>query len=205
MSANPDTAGSETQSDGYARRNWWGEHDTDAERRKAERQDSHHDHGTRSKADWLAHALLKATAPRLLDPISLEEDGTERELSAPELYVEPSRVEDADGQLVAELYGDHRRHRYEPETGHITGPKIDDRPTDEFLEVVDTVLRLAKQNEGLRDTVAERIRALAERGKENQGRLPETDMTDVRIMSDVIRCIDDPTALADLEKRRRYR
>ena len=191
----------------YRRDNWWfsetghpghGEDDVDAG--ESDEQDDAGPHIERpgtSRAEWIAHKVLKATAPLICpitanadpdeDDLAMHEVNHEIELTDPELYVEASGVDVGDGKM-RKMYGDHRRHRYNPVYGYITGPQIADQPTEQFLQVVDIVLELGMLNEGLREKTADRIRTLA-RVRKGAGD------DDVSIMTEVVRCVESPGLL----------
>ncbi|WP_147302058.1 hypothetical protein [Haloferax sp. Atlit-4N] len=127
------------------------------------------------------------------------EEDIEEEMTDPEVYVEASVVVlDQDEKVRREMYGDHRRYRFAPATGHISGPLIADQPTETFLRTVETVVDYAIQEVGvsLREKTGERIKTFARVRKENQD--DPRGKPDVKIMAEVVRCIDDPDRLDDL-------
>ncbi|ELZ96599.1 hypothetical protein [Haloferax sulfurifontis] len=167
----------------------------------------HHDEkqGT-TRAEWVAHNLLKESA-KLFCPVTKHEENRLEQMTNPEVYVERSVVfvdrglDDDAGASADELegrvmYADHRRYRVSERSGHISGPLIGDQPKAEFLDVVDQVLDYAQADVrySLREQTASRIRSLACAYKSAQSRRKP----DVKIMEEVVRCIDDPDRLDGL-------
>lgn len=166
------------------------------------------DHGGTSRAEWIAHQLVKDSAPAVLSGAALFGDpdddyaihdakGTRVELTDPEVYVEPSRLS-ADGGPERELYADHRRVRVDEEHGYLGGVVLADRSKHAFMGLVEITVAMAKQNESLRDSVADDLVDLARSRKEESCDAVE-DQSDVAIMTEVVRCIEQPSRLEDKE------
>ena len=191
------------ESDWFAARDYPGHGDQDDDR---DGDGSHHrDYGATSKADWLAHQLLRRTG-RLLcattlfgtpdrgleplfawlydddlvdhDPLAMHHENGEVELTDPIVRL---------GRVGGEEFGttEYTSERYQkrvnPEHGYISGGEstgviIGDRPTAAFLEVVDIYLDVKDIEWGR----AAELRELAEREKEAGER------RDVDILSRVI-------------------
>jgi len=182
-----------------SRENFWGEEaglpqpDDDDDREFP-------DHGGTSRAEWIAHQLVKESAPAILsgtalfgnpdDPLATHDANVEVEMTAPAVYVEPSELEE-ENEVSRPLYEDHRRKRYDPEHGYIGGVVLADRPKHQFLALVEIVVAMAKQNEDLRDSVADDLTELARSRKEESCEAVE-DQSDVAIMTEVVRCIENP-------------
>jgi len=185
-----------------ARENWWGE---EAGLPQADDDDDREfpDHGGTSRAEWLAHQLVKDSAPAILSGVALFGDPEEEyathdanvkvELSDPQVYVEPSTL-DADGKPERELYGNHRRVRIDEVHGYLGGVVLADRSKHEFLRLVEIVAAMAKQNEDLRESVANQLTDLARSRKEQSCEATE-DQSDAAIMTEVVRCIENPGLL----------
>lgn len=168
-------------------------------------QQGHADHGGTSRAEWIAHQLVKESAPAILsgaalfgdpdDEYATHETQTKVELTDPQVYVAPSTLE-GDGELERELYGDHRRVRVDEEHGYLGGVVLADRPKHEFMGLVEIVVAMAKQRENLRDSVADDLAELARSRKEQSCDAVE-DQSDVAIMTEIVRCIEQPSLLND--------
>ncbi|RDZ52856.1 hypothetical protein C5C07_13955 [Haloferax sp. Atlit-4N] len=66
-----------------------------------------------------------------------------------------------------------------------------DRPKEEFLKIVEIVLERARMKSGVRQATAKRIRTMAATKK-------SAGESDVRTMTRVIRCLDEPRELDQL-------
>lgn len=167
----------------YPRRNFWGD-DLDDD---ADESPGHTELSGTDKWEYVAWEFLVNTGTLLCSE-------TGRELSDPELHL-PKLFED-DCRSIE--YGQHRhRRRIEPESGRInwgetTSTRLDPRPKDEFMQVVDLVLDWVEQSRGFEVGIdhRDRSRTLALCEKED-GR------HDVAVLADVFRCIDDADRLAD--------
>lgn len=131
----------------YPRRNWWGEDDETTDHRGG-----HDELAGTSREAYVAHKLLKEWGATMLDPVSLFEepgedapeawclhdDGEIVALSEPSEYV-PKRHDGAYGSFDYRQF--RHRNRVSEEYGYLSfGGPIADRPTEEFLAVVDAAL-----------------------------------------------------------------
>ncbi|NHX37865.1 MULTISPECIES: hypothetical protein [Halolamina] len=189
-----------------ARGNWWGEEaglpqSDDADDR------GHADHGGTSRAEWIAHQLVKESAPAILSGTALFGDPDEEyathdanvevELTDPEVYVAPSTL-DAEGEPERELYADHRRVRVDEQHGYLGGVVLADRSKHEFMAQVEIVVAMAQQREHLRDSTANDLVDLA-RSRKAESHDAVQDQSDVAIMTEIVRCIETPALLKDKE------
>jgi|GEM_PF-1699684 hypothetical protein len=182
---------------------WWGE---EAGLPQPDSDDRDHaDHGGTSKAEWIAHQLVKASAPAILSGAALFGDPDEEfathdanvevELTEPQEYVAPSTLS-VDGEAERELYGDHRRVRVDEDHGYLGGVVLADRSKHEFLGLVEIVLAMAQQHEDLRSSTADDLAALARSRKEQSCDAVE-DQSDVAIMTEIVECIETPSLLSE--------
>jgi len=164
-------------------------------------------HGT-TKAEYVAHSLLKQSATVLCpvtlhappnrgkeplfnflfgdadelehDPDALHTEREAVELSDPELHVPK---EFPDGFAPDESVQYRLRRRYNDEYGYVSfGGKIANRPTDEFMEIVDSVLDYLV---GRDDTALDRETADGIREGALHCKL-DGEMDDVEIMEEVV-------------------
>lgn len=187
------------------RSDWWGEEAGLPQSEDEQREFG--DHGGTSRAEWIAHQLVKESAPAILSGAALfgdpdeefatHETKTKVELTDPQVHVAPSTLE-ADGEPERELYGDHRRVRVDEEHGYLGGVVLADRPKHEFMGLVEIVVAMAKQRENLRDSVADDLVNLARSRKEESCDAVE-DQSDVAIMAELVRCIETPALLSGKE------
>jgi len=188
-----------------ARGNWWG--DEAGLPQPADDDHEFQDHGGTSRAEWIAHQLVKESAPAILsgtalfgdpdDPLATHDANVEVELTDPQVYV-PSSTLDAEGEPERELYGDHRRVRVDEQHGYLGGVVLADRSTHEFMSLVEIVVAMAKQRENLRNSVANDLVGLARSRKEHACDAVQ-DQSDVAIMTELVRCIERPSLLQDKE------
>jgi len=96
-----------------------------------------------TKAEWFSKSiLLQVGEPVVLCPRCLHEDDVASELSEPVDHIPPSHVS-LEGENSRQFYTDHRRHRYclDWRCGHYAwGGVLQDRPTTEYLRVVEITL-----------------------------------------------------------------
>jgi hypothetical protein len=166
----------------YPRQNFWGE-DLDVE--NTDDQDSSVADGsppegyTMDLARWKAHAILKESATKLCGK-SWSEGGLKIELTEPVIHPPDEPVAD-------------QRHarRYNPERGYISGPhdtwvKLDDRPREQFLSLVESLLDLWRESVGLSDRECDCLREQARTKKRQQ------DTTDQEIVTQLILAVEQP-------------
>jgi len=187
-----------------ARGNWWGE---EAGLPQPDGDRGHADHGGTSRAEWIAHQLVKESAPAILsgtalfgdpdDPLATHDANIEVELTEPQEYVPPSTL-DTEGEPERELYGDHRRVRVDEQHGYLGGVVLADRSKHAFMSLVEIVVAMAKQRENLRNSVAKDLVGLARSRKEASHDAVQ-DQSDVAIMTEIVRCIERPSLLTDKE------
>lgn len=134
----------------YARRDWWGEEETD-EPDDLEDGDSHvvgHDPDgnpvTKQKIESLAHSFLKQTLDRpMLDPIALfeavedgnhSEEGVALDLTDPKVYPPTGEGSQLDRRKMERTAPSTKRWRFQEETGHVAyGGIVPGRPADQLM------------------------------------------------------------------------
>jgi hypothetical protein len=189
----------------YPRDNYFAETDSEESNEDA----GHLEFAGIAKAEWAAKSLLMDGVGRL-DPIVLEEDPTQCPKDCPEFEAdgecrhqswilhdedttnelsEPKHyVRELESQLLTSdgLY----RRRENEECGHlVSGGAIPDRPTEEFLGIVDDWLQFLQQpNSNLMITTAERERLL-HRARELKRSGEKHDVTILRqLIQEVTSC-----------------
>lgn len=176
---------STTDSDGYARYDWWGDVDDTPDRQghapPQEGPPPGYDHDL---ARWKAHYILKDTAEKVCG-LTLSEAGREVELTEP--CICPPRDHEYHGHL-----------RYNPESGHITGPfstwvHLADRPRGEFMDVIETCLDLWRVHPGLSEREVDALRSKAGELKGRQ------DTTDEGVLATLIEAVVTPVPVTDYD------
>lgn len=133
----------DTRSDGYARRDWWGESETDSP------SAGHDPHVLNDREEIIAYSILVETAAESC-PIArrppesdadLHDVPQRVEISDPELHIPYDSIITAAGDY-ARPFGQHpNRRRYCPEFGYIsTGPHLEDRPAEDLRQLVENTL-----------------------------------------------------------------
>lgn len=158
--------------DGYRRDNWWGGESDDADEPQGRSWGHAHQFvaGT-SREAWVAHEILRKGATMLSavtlfedpdDPLAIHDENHASELSDPELHV----PHEASSAWYDQDYGVQRhRRRYDLEYGYVSGVVIEDRPTDDFLAIVDDVVEYAALPPSRAEETLEKARELKQRGE----------------------------------------
>ncbi|MFD1527501.1 MULTISPECIES: hypothetical protein [Halobacteriales] len=176
----------------YRRDSWVGEDETDRPRGHDPAEFDYH----AERAAHVAHQYLKETSQRLLCPITLNADpGADEsihdanhavELSEPEVHLPLQTSEEYGGKPLE--YGQNpNRVRYNPEYGYIVGPQIPDRPTPQFMSVLDDLLEHWRDELDLRDGEVDKLRR-------DGHRLKQTGERDVTIVATLVEDVtsDEP-------------
>lgn len=186
-----------------ARENYWGE-DLSSDTSDHEDPDRDYGHAHRFKPPQnrnalLAHKLLRDSATMYCaetlygdpdDPWALHSENEAVELTDPEHHV-PKGASSTFGSAEAGQY--RHRARVNEEAGYLSGPEgttsvvIADRPTDEFLDVVESAIRVFDPRPSVECEVRDRAGALKAAG----------EMRDVDVMERVVGWLREPGALED--------